>query len=410
MSRQPTPNRVGDESLLNECLQIKRDTMDLTKHKGATDVSSVFTDVQDVQLPNVIKSNLSSKYKELINKRKQSVGCLGGNSLIASYIPVVEIILQCIAHGGKIMAAGNGGSASQSQHFCSELMGRLKNKRSPIRAISLCSDISLVTCIANDFGYERIFSRQIEGLGNTNDIFVAFTTSGTSRNILEALLECKSRGVFSIVFTGRNADSVNRLADYVVSIPFDESTIVQEIHMQLIHVLCEIVESSVIEVSSFWSGVLELEKQGYKYLILDRDGVINHIKPNGYVLSPSEFEFRRDFLDVVKELSDAFQYVFVVSNQKGVGKGLMTEEELELVHRNMIKDISNCGGRIDKIYVSTSADNNAADSKPNIGLAEKIKEDYPAVDFKKTVVVGDSVSDYLFADNLTCKFVYARTR
>lgn len=355
-------------------------------------------------------SNLSSLIFDLIRKRIQSVDYLN-EKLQKEVIPtVLDVISQCISQGGKIMTAGNGGSASQSQHFCSELVGRFKSKRTPIKAVSLCSDISLITCIANDFGYERIFSRQIECLGNVNDVFVAFTTSGMSRNIIEALHECKSKGICSVVFTGGITENIKQLADYVVEVPDEDTAVVQEIHMQLIHILCEIVESNLVESISVWDEVLKLGHQGYKCLILDRDGVINHIKSNGYICSTSEFVFRKDFLNYIKPLSETFRYIFVVSNQKGIGKGLVTMEELADVHEKMIEYIINHGGRIDKIYVSTSADNNAIENKPNIGLANKIKEDFPCVDFNNTVVVGDSASDYLFADKLKCKFVYARTR
>ena len=387
-----------------------RNVMDLTKHGIFVDNSTVFTG-EHFSLPhNVSMSNLANQFTDLVNKRIHFIDFLSESHLKDTIIPIIEIVLQCIFQGGKIMAAGNGGSAAQSQHICSELMGRLKNKRSPIQAISLCSDISLITCIANDYGYERVFSRQIEGLGKANDVFVAFTTSGKSRNILEALTECKSLGICSIVFTGGNTENIKQLADYVVDVPYEDTAIVQEIHMQLIHILCEILESNLVESNSVWDEVLKLGHEGYKYLILDRDGVINHVKANGYISSTSEFVFCKDFLNHIKLLSETFRYIFVVSNQKGIGKGLMTMEELESIHEKMIDIILNHGGRIDKIYVSTSADNNAIENKPNIGLANKIKEDFSCIDFNSTVVVGDSASDYMFADKLKSKFVYARTR
>ena len=384
--------------------------MNLTKHREQVMSSTVFTGEGFNLPPNVNVSNLTKQYVGLVKKRIEAIGFLSEKHLQDAVIPIVEVFLKCISQKGKIMIAGNGGSASQSQHFCSELMGRFKNKRSPIQAVSLSSDTSLLTCIANDYGYERIFSRQIEGLGKANDVFVAFTTSGKSRNIIEALHECKSQGVYSVVFTGNNTDNIKQFADYIIDVPYGDTAVVQEIHMLLIHILCEIIESNLTESNSVWDEVLRLGHGGYKYLILDRDGVINHVKANGYINSTSEFVFRGDFLNHIKQLSETFRYIFVVSNQKGIGKGLMTMDELESVHGKMIESIVNLGGRIDKIYVSTSADNNAIENKPNIGLANKMKEDFPCIDFNITVVVGDSTSDYLFADKLKSKFVYARTR
>ena len=362
---------------------------------------------------NETKFSLSdncNRIESLLEKRIQSLGILRDGNINKLLNVVIEVICHHIFHSGKILIAGNGGSASQSQHLCSELMGRFNKKRSPVEAISLSSDISLITCIANDFGYERIFSRQIEGLGHANDVFIAFTTSGKSRNIIEALNECKSCGICSIVFTGKETEAIKRLADYIVAVPIEDTAIVQEIHMQFIHIICEILEDLLPDDDSVWDEVLELGRQGNKYLILDRDGVINHIKANGYIKSPSDFSFREDFLTHIKQLSDIYERIFMVSNQKGVGKGLVSMEELRTVHAKMVDVITRQGGRIDNIYVGTNSSNDAYENKPNTGMADLIKEDYPDVDFSKTVVVGDSASDYLFADNIMSKFVYARTR
>ena len=200
------------------------------------------------------------------------------------------------------------------------------------------------------------------------------------------------------------------MADYIISIPSEDTAIIQEIHMQMIHIICEVIEKDLNEENSVWHDILELSKQGYTSLILDRDGVINHVKPNGYIKFNSEFSFREDFLSNVRKLSCTFRYIFIVSNQKGVGKGLMSMGELDVIHTAMLNEITQKGGRIDKIYVSTSADNNAFENKPNTGMANQIKNDYPDIDFRKTIVVGDSASDRLFADKLESKFIYDRTR
>lgn len=387
-----------------------RNVMDLTRHGVQAKNSAVLTDEAFSLSHGKTLSNISSHYDALANCRIQSVGILSSRRVKDLLLIVTEVVIQHILQKGKILVAGNGGSASQSQHFCSELMGRLKKRRSPICAISLCADISLTTCIANDFGYERVFSRQIEGLGNENDVFIAFTTSGKSRNIIEALHECKQQGITTIVFTGEKTESLCQLADYIVDTPNEDSAIVQETHLQLIHMMSEMIEDIIEKSTSIWDEVLALGRQDYKFLILDRDGVINHAKANGYIQLPSELVLREDFLQYIKKLSETFQYIFVVSNQKGVGKGLMTMDDLERIHEKMMEEITSRDGKINKIYVSTSADNNAADSKPNTGLADKIKADFPDVDFRRAIVVGDSASDYLFATKLRSNFVYGRTR
>lgn len=384
--------------------------MNLTSQMEQTKKSAVFTGETFCFSKNESLSNISQQLDTLIDRRKESVNIIADIDLRNTLIKISEVLCCHILNYNKVLVAGNGGSASQSQHFCSELMGRLKRRRSPIQAISLCSDTSLITCIANDFGYERVFSRQIEGLGNANDIFIGFTTSGKSRNIVEALLECKSRNILTIIFTGKTSDSIKNLADFVVEIPIEDAAIVQEIHMQLIHILCEIIENNIQANDTVWKEVIELGQQGYKHLILDRDGVINYIKANGYIKSPSEFIPREDFLQNIKQLSETFHNIFVVSNQKGIGKGCLSFEELEVVHKKMNNEISYWGGRIDRIYVGINAADDAIENKPNIGMADLIKKDFPEVDFSQAIVVGDSMSDYLFAKNLQSKFIYVRTR
>lgn len=350
--------------------------------------------------------------QQLFEVRQKAMNALCGDARLHGQLAfATQMIVKCISHGGKILVAGNGGSASQAQHLCAELMGRMKRKRKPFQAIALPADVALLTCIANDFGYERIFSRQIEGIGHSGDIFIAFTTSGKSRNILEALLECKSKKIETIVFTGRETDAVTRLADVSIDIPLDDTAVIQEMHLQLIHMACEIVENSIEDQANDpWEQVLKMHEQGFMTLLLDRDGVVNHIKANGYVQFPSELILRDDFVRHAESLAKTFDHIFVVTNQKGVGKGIMSDADLDLVHEKLINEIQAIGGRIDKIYVSTSADNEAPDNKPNTGMAYRITEDYPDVDFVKAVVVGDSISDYLFADNLNSEFIYIRTR
>lgn len=148
--------------------------------------------------------------RAILNTIIQNVGIQ--NKILKS----AQILAECLKLGGKIITAGNGGSASQSEHFSSEMMGRLKNSRTPFPSLSLSSNASLLTCIGNDFGFERIFSRQIEGIGTTKDVFLAFTTSCKSRNIIEALNVCKNSNIKSIVFTGQCVHDIDLLAEEII--------------------------------------------------------------------------------------------------------------------------------------------------------------------------------------------------
>lgn len=319
-------------------------------------------------------------------------------------------IADCLSHNGKIIIAGNGGSASQSQHFVAELMGKFHKNRLPYAAISLNSDNSLLTCIGNDYGFERIFSRQVLGLAKTNDVFVAFTTSGKSRNIAEALITCKSIGVNTIVFTGEGRHNIDLVSDLSIKIPSNDIPIIQECHTIAFHIICELVEN-ILQNNDYendWNSLIKEHQKGRKYLILDRDGVVNITKPNGYIANYEEFTFTEGFTTNIKLLSSLYDRIFITTNQAGIGKKLMTTKDLDILHKKMLNDISNMGGHIDKIYYSTGIDNSDNMRKPNIGMAERIKIDFPDVDFNRTIVVGDSFADRLFADRIKANFILIR--
>lgn len=277
--------------------------------------------------------------RAILNTIIQNVGIQ--NKILKS----AQILAECLKLGGKIITAGNGGSASQSEHFSSEMMGRLKNSRTPFPSLSLSSNASLLTCIGNDFGFERIFSRQIEGIGTTKDVFLAFTTSCKSRNIIEALNVCKNSNIKSIVFTGQCVHDIDLLAEEIIMIPSNDVQIIQECHDIISHIVCELVEEIVdLKTVNEWEQIKNEFKNGYKFLILDRDGVVNITKPNGYISSFSEFVFTDGFKSNIKLLSECFDRIFITTNQAGIGKGIMTENELLTLHECMLSEIKKLGG------------------------------------------------------------------
>jgi histidinol-phosphate phosphatase family protein len=146
-----------------------------------------------------------------------------------------------------------------------------------------------------------------------------------------------------------------------------------------------------------------------KALFLDRDGVINERLPAAYVQRPDQFIFTEGSLEAIAKLSDRFDRIFIVTNQQGIGKGLMTEEDLEEIHRIMLEKIRAEGGRIDAVYYCPAlVADHSIDRKPNPGMALRAKTDYPDIDFKQSVVVGDSISDMLFGKRLGMKTVLVR--
>ncbi len=346
--------------------------------------------------------------EKMLNCRLVAIeSMLQSKALQQSILSSAINIAYCLSHGGKVITAGNGGSASQSQHFVAELMGKFHKERCPYSAISLNSDTSLLTCIGNDYGFERIFSRQILGIAKPNDVFVAFTTSGRSRNILEALNVCKNMKINSIAFTGMEQNDIDLLSDITIKIPNNDIPIIQECHNIISHIICELIENFAQnnDYISGWKDLINEHKKGCKYLILDRDGVVNVAKPNGYISNFKDFNFTEGFVANIKLLSDLYDRIFITTNQAGIGKGIMDVKDLDILHQQMLSEIKEMNGNIDKIYYSKGVDYSDNMRKPNIGMAEQIKIDFPDVDFSKTVVAGDSFSDMLFAEKIKARFI-----
>jgi D-sedoheptulose 7-phosphate isomerase len=149
--------------------------------------------------------------------------------------------------GGRIYIAGNGGSAADAQHLAAEFVSKLAKDRNPLPAEALTVDSSILTAIGNDYGFEKIFSRQIIGKVNSKDIFLAITTSGMSQNILEALKVCKEMEIPSILFTGKDGGLAKALATYTITAPGNSTAIIQEIHILMAHTLCQCVEMELFK-------------------------------------------------------------------------------------------------------------------------------------------------------------------
>ena len=156
---------------------------------------------------------------------------------------MAHVIIQALRDGHKLLLCGNGGSASDSQHIAAEFLGRFEKTRMSLSAVALTSDIAALTAIANDFGFEKVFSRQIEGLGKKGDILVVLSTSGRSPNILEAITQAKQQGILTLGFTGKDGGILKDAVDLCFIARSHKTTYVQEAHMAALHAICEIVET-----------------------------------------------------------------------------------------------------------------------------------------------------------------------
>ena len=147
-----------------------------------------------------------------------------------------------LAEGGKVLAAGNGGSACDALHLCEELTGRYRRERRPLAALCLNADPAALTCIGNDYGFEQVFARQVEALARPGDLLVLFTTSGRSRNLVQAARVARAAGVGTIAASGRSAGDLADLADLSILVPAENSARVQEVHTFVLHSWLERIE------------------------------------------------------------------------------------------------------------------------------------------------------------------------
>ncbi|MDD5110304.1 MAG: SIS domain-containing protein [Patescibacteria group bacterium] len=161
-------------------------------------------------------------------------------------LAVVELLRRTFAGNHRVFVAGNGGSATQAQHLSDELVGRFRTNRRPYPVIALTADSAVLTCIGNDFGFEKIFSRQLEALGAAGDVFVGLSTSGESPNILEACSVARQQGMKIVALTGPQG-KLSGLADLAIIAPTEISTRMQELHLHAIHLLCEAFENDAMQ-------------------------------------------------------------------------------------------------------------------------------------------------------------------
>ncbi len=150
--------------------------------------------------------------------------------------------MACYRQGGKILLAGNGGSAADAQHIAAELVGRYAFERPALNALALTTDTSALTAIGNDYGYEKIFSRQIEGVGNHGDLFIGISTSGNSQNVLNALHTARTQGITTVALVGRDGGAMASMADIALIVPSRETPRIQEAHILMGHILCDMIE------------------------------------------------------------------------------------------------------------------------------------------------------------------------
>ena len=166
--------------------------------------------------------------------------------MLAAARAIAAAIVAGLRAGNKVLIIGNGGSAGDAQHIAAEIVGRYKQERPGYAAIALTTDSSALTAIANDYGFEQVFARQVEGLGKRGDVLMALSTSGKSPNILAALRTARERGLVTVGFTGTKGENLRALCDHLLVAPSDDTPVVQQIHLAVAHGICDEIEQTMM--------------------------------------------------------------------------------------------------------------------------------------------------------------------
>lgn len=189
---------------------------------------------------------MKEKIKEIIQdsiKVKEKIA----KFQIDKIIDIAKLILECLKNNGKVILFGNGGSAADSQHIAAELVGRFQKDRSALAAISLNTNTSIITAIANDYGYELVFAKQVEGLAKAGDVAIGISTSGNAKNVILGVQQAKKQKTKTVAFTGCDGGNLAKEANISLIVPSDITARIQEAHITIGHIICELIETQLFK-------------------------------------------------------------------------------------------------------------------------------------------------------------------
>ncbi|HLH62452.1 MAG TPA: SIS domain-containing protein [Ktedonobacteraceae bacterium] len=177
---------------------------------------------------------------------------------------IAKLLVEALRAGHKVLVAGNGGSAAEAQHFAAELVGRFKRERLPYAVLSLTTDTSILTAVANDYGYAEVFARQVRGFGLPGDLLLLYSTSGESENLVQAALEAQRCLMGVVALTGDRSSRLEQIADVTLRVPVVDAAVAQELHMMATHILCDITETELAkwQAPALGEDRFRLEQEG----------------------------------------------------------------------------------------------------------------------------------------------------
>src|ERR671912_1957580 len=240
------------------------------------------------------------------------------------------VVSACYERGGKVLACGNGGSASEAQHLVTELVGKFERNRASLPALALDTNSAALTAISNDYGYDDAFAHQVDALGDPGDVLVAISTSGGSENVVRAVLAAREKGMSTIGYLGGSGGRLAALVDVAVILPATDTATIQVGHLVLTHTLCGLVEEAIFP---------------NKAIFLDRDGTL--IANRHYDSDPDEIELLDGVVEGLLQLREAGYRLVLVSNQSGVARGYFDEAAVDCVHDRLQRMLDRHGAALD---------------------------------------------------------------
>lgn len=296
---------------------------------------------------------------------------------------IVDEIMLAYTRGQTIFIFGNGGSAATASHLACDLgKGTVKEGRRRFKVMSLSDNIPMMTAWANDTDYSQIFCQQLKNFVSPKDVVLGISSSGNSANVLEAFKLAREMGAATIGLTGFQGGKMKELCQLCLVVPSDDMQHIEDVQMVVAHLIFREVQARLMEME---------EKD--KVVFLDRDGVINRVLRNGYVRSWKEFVFLPGSLSAIRELRLSGFQIFIVSNQAGVGKGIVGQQALQDIHARLLKRIEEESGEVKAVYFCQHRpEENCRCRKPEPGLLLAAARDYK-INLSRTYLVGDTIKD-----------------
>jgi D-sedoheptulose 7-phosphate isomerase len=313
------------------------------------------------------------------------------SSVIASIDPaqieaIADAMIASLRNGGKIIFFGNGGSAADAMHLAAELSGRYLMERPALDGIAL-SSLSSITGIGNDYGYERVFVRQLEACAKKGDVAVGLSTSGNSKNVAIALARAKELGLVTASFTGPKG-TIKDMVDRSLIVPSTSTPRIQEAYLCAGHIICGLVERGMF---------------GRRAVFIDRDDTIVQDVP--YCSKPEDLRVFPGVGESIRKLNEAGYLTVLVTNQSGIGRGYFDEATLGRIHDRLKADLAADGAHLDAIYFCPHhPDKGCGCRKPATGMLERAVRDL-GIDLRSSYVIGDSDNDVTMGLRAGCRCI-----